>query len=101
MATGFGLSATLKSTNSHEVTQPNQFIDKFSQLAEKNKQMGKRNLKLEVSLQNNQQRNLILKNENCLEEFREAEVSAKEWSVFTTASSCTHSTSDSWNARSL
>lgn len=49
MVTGLGLSATLKSINSCEVTQPNQFVDKLSQLAEKSKQMRKRELKLKRS----------------------------------------------------
>lgn len=50
MATGFGLSATLKSINSWELTGSNQFADKFSQLAEKSKQVRKRELKLKRSV---------------------------------------------------
>lgn len=49
MATGLGLSATLQSISSCEVTQPKQFVDKSSQLAEKSKQMRKRELKLKRS----------------------------------------------------
>lgn len=106
MAAGLGLSATLKSINSCEVTQPNQFVDKLSKLAEKSKQMRKRELKLRRSFC----KTISRKESNPAEWklFRRAqrswavtEVSTKECSVFTTAVSCTRSISDSWNAKSL